>query len=311
MNFLNLQYFVVTAEEMNFTKAAKRLYITQQTLSSHICKLEEYYGVRLFDRNPPLTLTAAGQSLLKNARKLLVDKREAELELQDIKDFRNATLTIGVPITRGAFMLPPLLKQFTMDFPQVKIVLVEGMSSEITKALYEGKVDFTIGFEVEDERKIGVEILYEECTLIVIPDNILKEYFTEEEQARLLAQKMLPMQEFARCPFIRMSNSSWLGDMFEKSCLEGDVRETVLFETSNVTTMVSMCAAGLGVIICPSIFVEEANLDLSSRRPVKLHKFILDFPNAHKMIAVNYLKNKYQTKAAHEFIEMTKRMMKR
>lgn len=311
MNFLNLQYFVVTAEEMNFTKAAKKLYITQQTLSSHICKLEEYYGVRLFDRNPPLTLTAAGQSLLKNARKLLVDKREAELELQDIKDFRNATLTIGVPITRGAFILPPLLRQFNMDFPQVKIQLVEGTSSYITQALYEGKVDFTIGFEVEDERKIDVEILNEERTLIVVPDHIFREYFSEEEQAKLLSQKLLPIQVFAHCPFICMNHSSWLGDIFEKSCTEGDIHGNVIFETSNVTTMVSMCAAGLGVIICPSIFVEEANLALSYKGHTDLHKFILDFPNAHKMIAVNYLKNKYQTKAARKFIEMTKRMMKR
>lgn len=54
MNFLNLRYFIVTAEEMNFTKAAKRLFISQQSLSNHIAKLEDHFGVRLFDRNTPL-----------------------------------------------------------------------------------------------------------------------------------------------------------------------------------------------------------------------------------------------------------------
>ena len=71
MNFLNLKYFIVTAEEMNFTKAAKRLFISQQSLSNHIAKLEDYFGVQLFDRNTPLTLTDAGESLLKSARKIL------------------------------------------------------------------------------------------------------------------------------------------------------------------------------------------------------------------------------------------------
>ncbi|WP_294146223.1 LysR family transcriptional regulator [uncultured Clostridium sp.] len=311
MNFLNLEYFIVTAEEMNFTKAAKRLFISQQSLSNHIAKLEDCFGVQLFDRSAPLTLTLAGQSLLKNARKILADKKEAELELQDIKDFKNATLTIGVPITRGAFILPPLLIQFKKDFPQVKVLVVEGTSNMITEALYEGRVDFTIGFELDDEEKITTEILQEEHTLIVVPDNIMKEYIPENERERILAQKFLPLQEFAHCPLIKMNHCSWIGGMFERICDEEGICGNIVFETANVTTMVSMCAAGLGVILCPSIFVEEANLALSYKGRVNIHKFILDFPNAHKMIAINYLKNKYQTKAAHKFIAMTKKMMKK
>lgn len=102
MNFLNLKYFIVAAEEMNFTKAAKRLYISQQSLSNHIAKLEDYFGVQLFDRNTPLTLTVAGQRLLKNAQTIMDVKKQTELELQDIRDFRSTELTIGIPSARGA-----------------------------------------------------------------------------------------------------------------------------------------------------------------------------------------------------------------
>ena len=52
MNLLNLRYFLVAAEELNFTRAARRLYISQQSLSGHILKLENYFGVELFDRSP-------------------------------------------------------------------------------------------------------------------------------------------------------------------------------------------------------------------------------------------------------------------
>ncbi len=55
----SLKCFAAAAEELNFTRAAKRLFISQQALSSHISKLEEYYGVRLFDRGIPMTLTDA------------------------------------------------------------------------------------------------------------------------------------------------------------------------------------------------------------------------------------------------------------
>lgn len=60
MNFRNLQYFYVTAKELNFTKAADQLHIVQQSLSYHISKLEEEFGQPLFDRNIPMALTPAG-----------------------------------------------------------------------------------------------------------------------------------------------------------------------------------------------------------------------------------------------------------
>lgn len=309
MNFLNLKYFIVTAEEMNFTKAAKRLFISQQSLSNHIAKLEDYFGIRLFDRNTPLTLTDAGESLLRSSRKIMNIKQEAELELQDIRDFRSAVLTIGVPNTRGSVILPPLLTKFHREFPQVQIRLVEGTSNEITDALYKGDVDFTIGFEVDAPDKIRTEVLHEEHTLIVVPDNILKEYFTEEEQKDILKKKLLSIQVFARCPFIKMKHSNWIGEIFENSCREDGLTPIVALETVNIMTMVSMCEAGYGIIICPSVFVEDGGPALGDVEKGNIHTFILDFPNAHKMIAINYLKNKYQTKAAREFIEMTKKMM--
>ena len=62
MNLRSLHYFLIAAEEMNFTKAAERLFISQQALSSHIKRLEDEYGVRLFERRPALHLTLEGEA---------------------------------------------------------------------------------------------------------------------------------------------------------------------------------------------------------------------------------------------------------
>lgn len=59
INFLNLEYFLVAAEELNFTKAAKKLFISQQSLSNHISNMEKEFDVILFNRTTPLTLTYA------------------------------------------------------------------------------------------------------------------------------------------------------------------------------------------------------------------------------------------------------------
>ena len=96
INFLNLEYFLVAAEELNFTKAAKRLYISQQSLSNHIANLEKEFDVMLFNRTSPLTLTYAGQALAAKARQILDLRDETYQEIQDIKDFTTGQLSIGV-----------------------------------------------------------------------------------------------------------------------------------------------------------------------------------------------------------------------
>ena len=104
INFLNLEYFLVAAEELNFTRAAKRLYISQQSLSNHISNLEKEFDVVLFNRTSPLTLTYAGQALKTRARELLDLRDETYKEISDIKDFSTGQLSIGVSHTRGRFI---------------------------------------------------------------------------------------------------------------------------------------------------------------------------------------------------------------
>ena len=102
MNFVDLSCFVMAAEEMNFTRAAKRLYISQQSLSRHIAKLEEHYGVRLFDRSAPLTMTREGNLLLKHARAILDEENQIKEELQDLREGGGCQLSIESPAIEAA-----------------------------------------------------------------------------------------------------------------------------------------------------------------------------------------------------------------
>ena len=135
INFLNLEYFLAAAEELNFTKAARRLFISQQSLSNHILNMEKEFDVVLFNRTSPLTLTYAGQALKKRARQLLALKDETYRELADIKDFSIGKLTIGVSHTRGRVILPEILPIYREQFPNIDLCLVEGNSTELDQGL--------------------------------------------------------------------------------------------------------------------------------------------------------------------------------
>lgn len=306
MNFLNLKYFMVAAQELNFTRAAKQLYISQQSLSNHITKLEEYFGVQLFDRTPPMTLTAAGQSLFKNAETILAVKKQAEVELEDIKDFRSGDLTIGVTSARGSVILPVLLPNFNKLFPQVRLHLMEGSSKEIEEALNKGFVDLTIGFEPENAEAIQSEELQEEFSVIVVPGTILNEFFSHQQQAELNSAGPLSLELFRDCPFVAINRSTWAGEILHNYCQEHNLNLRVVVETSHVHTLVSLCLAGMGVIVCPRIFLDQKLLEDSKCGAAV---FPLDYPPSHKKITINYLRGKYQTKAAQEFILMAKELL--
>ena len=159
INFLNLEYFLAAAEELNFTRAAKRLYISQQSLSSHISNLEKEFGVALFNRTAPLTLTYAGQVLKRRARQLLLLREETYHEISDIKDFTKGQLTIGMSHTRGRKILPQILPVYQERFPGIDLHLKEGNSSELDADLLHGDVDLVIGllpFKVENVETVPI-----------------------------------------------------------------------------------------------------------------------------------------------------------
>lgn len=310
MNFLSLEYFLVAAEELNFTRAAKRLYISQQSLSKHIAQLEQYFGLPLFDRNPPMTLTYAGQTLVKRAAVLLEGKREAEKELNDIMGFRVGSLSLGVTHARGTVILPMVLPPFHQAFPQIKLSLVEGTSQQLDEALLSGKVDLTIGFKPHDANNVVSEELLSETSVLVVPHRIIDAYLPDKACQLRQMNTNPSMELFRNCPFITISPSTWAGAMFERYCRKLAFSPKVLIETQNIATLVALCLEGMGVIMCPRIFLYKLNTLLDNEKVRTVSIYSLDHEPEHHVIAVNYLKNKYQSQAAREFIRVTKEVLR-
>ena len=84
MNLKSIEYFLTTVEEMNVTRAAERLFISQQALSSHLKRLEEEYGVRLFERKPSLRLTLEGEQMVFYGKHIVQAEANLRAAFSDI-----------------------------------------------------------------------------------------------------------------------------------------------------------------------------------------------------------------------------------
>ncbi len=304
MNFLNLRYFVMVAEELNFSRAAKRLFISQQSLSNHIKKLEEEHGVLLFQRDHHITLTEAGHSLYRNAKEILEMQNKAEKELLDIKDFRQGRISLGIAPSRGLVMLPPLLTEYHQKFPQVRIRVYEGDNTQIQEQLLSGKIDLAIGFEFSDDA-IESDILFHEQQYIVVPKTVFKAYFTSEQQAQMLESKTVSPTLFAQCPFVAANSSSWTDQIFRKMIEKYGVSPNVIVRTYNTFTMLALCRSGLGVSICSKTFLWD-DLKKSRRPDRELYCFLPDDELAANKIVISTKKGNYRTRAVKELIKVAK-----
>ena len=112
MNLRSLEYFLIAAEELNFTRASERLFITQQALSAHIAGMEQELGSQLLLRRVPLELTYAGQVFLRYAQEIQRNLDSMDREFSDLAQAQAGVLRIGVSTTRSHAVMPLLIAPF-------------------------------------------------------------------------------------------------------------------------------------------------------------------------------------------------------
>ncbi len=308
INFLNLEYFLVAAEELNFTRAAKRLYISQQSLSNHISNLEKEFGVALFHRTMPLTLTYAGQVLEKRAREILNLREETYQEIADIKDFSKGQLTIGMSHTRGRKILPEILPSYKESFPNIDLRLVEGNSTELDAGLLHGEIDLIIGmlpFKVENIETIP---LCAEEILLAVPDKVLETaYPGQVEQIKEQLAVNADLKLVQDCPFLLINTGNRVRSLADEMFEDAQITPSIILETENIETVLALAAKGMGITFYPKMFISSHEVFQNNAENRKgLNFYSLNYPRAHGVLGIGYHKGHYMSQATKEFIRIAK-----
>ena len=144
MDLRALHYFVVVAEELNFTHAAERLGMSQPPLSSQIRGLEEELGVQLFIRGKRrLTVTEAGSRLYRRACQILELSEQTQQELSSLEGL-SGNLNISLVEGRAPYLLARWIAGFRSEFPQVTVQLWNGSGDEVLERLHHGLADLAL-----------------------------------------------------------------------------------------------------------------------------------------------------------------------
>ncbi len=170
MDFAWLTTFLEVSRLRSFSKAGKKLQLTQPSISAQIRSLETFLGHRLLNRGGgKVTLTAAGRVFQPFAEQSLAQLRHIQLTLADSERMPRGTLTVSANDSTALYVLPLLISRFKKQYPRVSLSIVRAERSKTLELVLEREVDFGIvSLPVKDPR-LEVEIIHQDKLILVVP----------------------------------------------------------------------------------------------------------------------------------------------
>ena len=291
MELRQLKYFLRVAETLNFSMAARELFITQSTLSQQILNLEHELDQQLFERNShEVLLTEAGQMLVPLARECLYDADSLLQRVQELKQMLTGELNIGVTFSFSS-MIAETMADFLKKYPKVKLNVCYASMTELINKLQRHELDLVLAFKpTEKNAHIESRVLFDNRLAAIVNDHHplarMKNVTLSELEKYCLVLPAIGMQ--ARNAFEQLI--AGIGSAERES-----PRLKIKAEVSQVSLLFKLVHQTCYVtILAESTIVNEAGL-----RAIPINA-----PSNYMQGCIHTLKDAYQKPSAREFIQM-------
>jgi DNA-binding transcriptional LysR family regulator len=299
MNIEHLKYFVLVAESLNITQTAKKLYISQQALSSHISNLEKKLGVKLFERMPALKLTHAGEVLYKKSVRMIEIQNQIEKEFSELRNQDKGVITIGISHTRGRVLIPNVYPAFHKIYPNVELRLKEGNSRLLETYLKDEIVDMVISANHFSKTDTNIVHLLNERLFWVIPNKFLEEVYENNTPYDV------HIKDFVGFPFVLMIKENRIRAILDKYFQRIEMIPNIVIESDNIETVFSLAHKEVGITIYPEMFLNSLSPMLINNG--KVSYFPIKDTHTLSELVLAYKKERYVTKFEKTFIEICKK----
>ena len=289
MEIHQLTYFVAVAETGSFSRAAERCNIAQPSLSQQIQKLEQELGEPLFDRlTRRVVLTDAGRNLLPRAASILAELQDIKHSMNQVADSSSGLLTVGFIPTIAPFVLPRVIKRFSLEFPQARLSVHEDLTEVLVRELVDGKLDVGITSTPIHNKLIRTQELLTEPLLVA-----------SSKDHDIITRATILIKELDEFPFIALSEMHCLGEQVQSFCYQQHLELKIVCHTSQLTTVQNCVALGLGISLVPKAL---AISDISGQ---VIYRSLVDAAPQRKIAAATHVE-RTQSFLAKKFIEMVR-----
>ncbi|MBU3112408.1 LysR family transcriptional regulator [Clostridium lacusfryxellense] len=283
MELRQLQYFQTVCQLNSITQAAKKLYVTQPSITNSIKNLEKELSIVLFDRSKKqLYPTVEGKVFLKRVDEILKQVDNATSEMKDYQDLKKGILTIGIPPMIGTFIFPIVFIKFKQLYPNIKLNIIENGSIETRQMIEKGDLD------------LGLIIVDSNSTLLAslpILDSELLVCLKKEHPLR--KKTTITFEDIKNEPIILLKEGFYIRQKILESFDENNIQPNIILSSNHLETVKGLITNGVGISFLLKEIVEDndkiTKIPLSTAIPIK--------------IALVWRKNRYLSNASKAFVD--------
>lgn len=246
------QMFLCVVEEMSFTRAAEKNYVSQQSVSGHIRKLEYELGARLFVRSPRLRLTDAGRFYYESLKKIQRIEQRTREAITDNSNQIHARLSLGVHADRARMIFPALFPRFHELYPNVKVSLVNGHTVDFMEMLKRGQIEMMIGHDMEPQEGLERELIFEESICFLATEKLLETHLDGWDGQN---RDSIRPSEIAQFPMTCTSYGCAVMDHIRRFLVRENVMPVYLCEVVDYLTQLRLCREHYTAFFCPESYL--------------------------------------------------------
>lgn len=243
MELRHLKYFLAVAEELNFTKAAEKLFISQPPLSRQIIELEEELQAKLFIRNnKKVELTEAGKYFETEVKAIFQNLEQISTKTKKIAENVSGEFRIAYISSIYSSVISELIQYLKEQFPYVNFKLFEISTTKQIEALEKGKINLGIIRSPIKSPKIKSQLWFRDGFSVVFNKNLIK----------INSEKDIPNLENETFVFFNKDYAPHYHEVLLELCAFYGFTPKVVHEANNINSIVQLVKNGLGISIVPS-----------------------------------------------------------
>ena len=249
MTLTQLSYIVAVDKYRHFATAAKKIYITQPTLSMQIQKLEDELDVLIFDRSKsPVVPTAIGEEIIEQAKKILSGAKHIEDMVAVQGKELHGTFRVGIIPTIAPYLVPLFLKSFVDQYPHIELVFEEALTEEVLKGLNEDYFDVGIIATPTEGHIFEKDLFLEPFLAYINPSH------------KLAKKDKICVDDLYEEDLWLLNEGHCFRDQTMKICKKNNEKRNkapITFESGNLETLKRLVEQDFGVTLMPYLAMND------------------------------------------------------
>ncbi len=307
--FKNKEYVLMVYKEKSFSKAAKKLYISQPSLSASVKRIEDKLGAPIFDRSTqPVSLTEIGEEYIRYAQGMEEKEQDFSRYVADHTQLLAGTVRLGGSSLFSSFILPSIIMDFVKEYPRIHFEITEDNTKNLMEKLSQGELDLVVDNAIINDENISSQIYTNEQLLLAVPSHLpvnekLKSCALTAKDIKAGKHKKSPcyadLTAFADEQFIFLNPENDTGKRASRLFKKYGLKPHVIYYLDQQVTSYNIAGFGLGIA-----FVSDTLIKYMGEDPYLKYYLMADSEMTRNIYF--YTKNShYLSFACQRFLDFT------